>query len=283
MRLLRILAAGAMVLAVTLPGTARAQDFEGVIKQRTITVAEEALYELLAAGEEEPEEIGPEAVFEIPIERIVALSGTDAVEVEELSYYMKGDQIRIDDAGGGFGGYALMDFESGAFRLVQPERQMYLEITKADIEELQTRYGDMGMDEGERSDVQVRALGVSKEINGMTCSAYEILTDGEVTQAWVTEELKDLVDAFSSFMDRMEALGMDEEDSEDVEVMELIKEHGFPVMEQTFREYGSWGAEYEIKEIMSVERKSVQEELFAVPADYEKKSMMEMMQMFEGN
>ena len=60
-----------------------------------------------------------------------------------------------------------------------------------------------------------------------------------------------------------------------------MKEHGFPVLEQTLNNY-DWELGYEISELISVERSSVSADLFMIPSDYQRRSFMEMMDAFGG-
>jgi hypothetical protein len=279
------LLAALLVLAPALPGPSWAQGFEGTITTRQITVSEGALLEILY-GEEEVEEepsLDAESIFAIPLERVLSLAGSlsDEIRVSEITFSIKGTKMRMDrDDEEEMPGYALLDFAAGSFQLVQPSEMIYIEWTKEDFEELQAMMP--AMEEGETTpSAQVRPLGVTKQINGMDCSAYEIKLEDATTIAWVTEELRDLVTAFREFETRMQGMGMFEEEDESTETYFLVAEHGFPVMEQTLTTYSMFGGvEYDVQEVVAVEREPLSASLFTVPSDYERRSFLDMMRMF---
>ena len=134
MKLCRTFTIGALLAICALPRLAPAQSFEGKITQRQITVSGYALSQLLGSDEDEDEvEPTAEAVFQIPLERVLAMAdrlGGDAVEVENLEFFITTDKMRIESGSTMMPGYMLMDFESGAFQMVIPFQKMYLEITK---------------------------------------------------------------------------------------------------------------------------------------------------------
>jgi Domain of unknown function (DUF4412) len=283
MRLLRTFPLAALLLGLCLPSLSGAQDFEGVITTRQITLSEAALSELLDPDDYEEETIDYRKVFAIPMDRILMLAGeaTDEVTVQELTYSIKGTKLRVSgNLSETMPGYAILDFAAGTFQLVQPSQKMYLELTKADFEKFQAMMPETEKEGEVRESVEARPLGLTKEINGMQCDAFEIKTEKWVSVACVTPELEDLVGAFVEFESRMDDMGMFDDDDEDSEIFSIVAEHGFPVLEQTFYTFGGYGAEYEIMEITKVERKSLPAEYFGIPSDYERLGIMDMMEMF---
>jgi len=277
---------GSIVAAVTIlglgsPSSAVAQEFEGVITTRQVTLGDRALSMLLDPDDFEAERIDYRAVFALPMDRILELAGqSDSdISVDSLIYSMKGTQLRVSgDFGDEMPGYAILDFGEGTFRLVQPAEKMYLELTREDFETYKAMTPEP---EPSTLSLQARPTGETKEINGMQCSAYEIESDASITLAWVTPELEDLVGAFVEFESKMKEMGMfDVED--DSEIFAVVAEHGFPIMEQTFLTFGNYAVEYEIMEILNVERKPLAADYFTVPSDYKKLSIMEMLGMMGG-
>lgn len=279
---------GSIVVAVTilelgLPLSVGAQEFEGVITTRQVTLGDRALSLLLDPAILEAEPIDHSAVFALPMAEILELASQpdSDVGIDSLVYSMKRTQLRVSgDLGDEMPGYAILDFGAGTFRLVQPAERMYLELTREDFETYKAMVAEP---EPEPSTLSLKAspTGATKLINGMHCSAYEIETDAAITLAWVTPELEDLVGAFVEFESRMKEMGMFDTEDE-TEIFSVVAEHGFPVMEQTFMTFGSYAVEYEIMEILSVERKPLSAELFTVPSDYEKLSIMEMLRLMGG-
>ena len=282
MRLARIYLLAALFLGLALPTSSWAQGFEGTIKTRQITVSENALLEILY-GEEEMEEetsLDAEKVFAIPLERILSLASSldDEIDVSEVTFSIKGTKMRME-GDGEMPGYALLDFGAGTFQLVQPSEKIYIEWTKEEFEQFQAMMPEMEEETGPSA--QVRPLGQTKQINGMRCSAYEIKLEEATTVAWVTEELRDLVTAFREFETRMQGMGMFDEEDEGTETFFLVADYGFPVLEQTLTTYGMFGGvDYEVQEVVAVERKPLSAALFTVSSDYERRSFMDMMRMF---
>jgi hypothetical protein len=281
MRLPRIFTSAALLAALALPGLTWAQGFEGTIETRAASLDEEALKYLLGpAGEEE--EFDASGIFEVPIVRIIAEAPQlGGIEVEVLTYHFKGTMMRVD---GGLEeempGYAILDFGAGSFSLVNPAERLVLEMTREDFEEMKEM---MAEEEAEpRAKPEVRPLGHAKDINGMHAEAFEIKSEQETTVAWVTKDLSDVVEVFLELESRMKSMGMFEEEDEDTEVFMLLAEHGFPVLEQTLKRY-PWGEySYDISAVISVERTSLADDMFVIPEDYERHSILEMMRMFGG-
>jgi hypothetical protein len=279
---------GSIVVAVTIlglgsPSSAAAQEFEGVITTRQVTLGDRALSMLLEPDDLEAEQIDHRAVFALPMDRIFefAVQSDSDISIDSLIYAMKGTQLRVSgDFGDEMPGYAILDFGEGTFRLVQPAEKMYLELTREDFETYKAMMPEPEPEPATLSP-KARPTGETKVINGMQCSAYEIESEASITLAWVTPELEDLVGAFVEFESKMKEMGMFDEEG-DSEIFSVVAEHGFPVMEQTFMTFGSYAVEYEVMEILNVERKPLPAELFTVPFDFQKLSIMEMLRMMGG-
>jgi hypothetical protein len=282
MRLSRFFASAALLALLALPGLTWAQGFEGTIETRAASLDEAALRYLLGpAGE--GDEFDASGIFDVSILQIIEASPElGGIDVEVLTYHFKGTMMRVD---GGLEeempGYAILDFGLGSFSLVNPADQMVLEMTAEDFEEMKEMMEEEEPTEP-RAKPQVRPLGRAKQINGMNCEAFEIKSEEETTVAWVTQELADVVEVFLELESRMKSMGMFEEDDEDTEVFLLLADHGFPVVEQTLTRY-PWGEyAYEISAVISVERMSLADDMFAIPEGYERHSILEMMRMFGG-
>jgi hypothetical protein len=249
-----------MILAV--PSAAIAQQFEGVVKQRTISVQKYAL-------EDRGFDIS-EALFDVATERILALreelEADGVMTVEETEVYIKGNLIRTDMATEERPVYATMDLDQGIMRMVQPNEQMYMEWTKADMERMKTMMPDMG---GVAETSEPRATGQTRTINGMTCVAYDIETDDGTTRVWVSKDNAQLVKAFAGLMESVGAMSMEEDETDE---SMLVAKYGFPVLMLRLG-YDM----YEIEETLSVDRQSVSDDLFTPPAGYKKMTMADMM------
>jgi hypothetical protein len=250
------------LLAVMLPAAAFAQQFEGVIKQRTISVERYAL-------EDKGFDMS-EAIFDVPTERILALreelEANGMMRVEEASVYIKGSMIRSDMETEEGPAYATMDLEKGIIRMFQPAEKMYIEFTKEDMERMKSMMPDMG---GVSERPEPRETGLTKSINGMSCAAYDIETDEGMTRVWVSKDNAQLTKAFAGLMESVDAMTMEEDE---MDPSALVAKYGFPVMMLRLG-YDM----YDIEETLSVDRQSVSDDLFIPPADYKKMTMADMM------
>ncbi|UCC82133.1 MAG: DUF4412 domain-containing protein [Gemmatimonadota bacterium] len=282
MRLSRFFAVAALLATLALPGLTWAQGFEGTIETRAASLSEAALKYLLGpAGE--GDEFDASGIFDVPIAQIIETAPElGEIEVDALIYHFKGTVMRVDGGlEGEMPGYAILDFGAGWFSLVNPAEQMVLEMTSEDFEQLKAMTAEEEPTEP-RAKPQVRPLGRSKEVIGMHAEAFEVKSEDETTIAWVTKDLSDVVEVFLELESRMKSMGMFEEGDKDTEVFLLLADHGFPIVEQTLTRY-PWGEyAYEISAVISVERTSLPDDMFAIPEDYERHSILEMMRIFGG-
>jgi hypothetical protein len=250
----------ATVLA--LPTVAMAQQFEGVIRQRTISVETYAL-----------EDRGfdmSDAIFDVATERILALreelEADGAMTVEEIEVFIKGNQIRTDMETGEAPGYATIDLDQGIMQMVYPSEQMFMEWTKADMERMRAMMPDMG-DASQPG--EPRATGQTRMINGMTCVAYDIATDEGTTRVWVSNDNAQLAKAFAGLLETVSAMEMEEGETDE---SMLVAKYGFPVLMLRLG-YDT----YEIEETISVNPQPLRNDLFTAPTGYKKMTMADMM------
>ena len=281
-----------VLLAMTwllLPSATQAQDFEGVIEQRTISLDNDALAELMSDFEETDIEDEAkymrwmaEQILAIPVDE---LTQSGAAELEEMTLYVKGEKIRTDIQGDEMPfDYMIMDSKSGTMLMVSEAGKFYVEWSAEAMQELM---GGMGVDQDMMEKAsgkpagrpEIRALGKTEDVNGVQCEAYMIEHEGRFTVGWISKEHQDLHESFKAYAEKMESMyGEDEKGSSD-----LLWEKGLPVRIQTL--YGGYHGgyyggfdSYEIEDMVSVERKSISSDLFEVPAGYSEKSMQELWQ-----
>lgn len=291
-----------ILLAATwllLPSASHAQSFEGVIKQRTITLEagalEELLYALVEEGEDEFDENAEEwtdedeakymramaqKILAIPFEELLALAHSGDAELEDMTLSIKGEKIRVDtqDDESPFD-YFIMDSKTATFFMVSDAQKFYVSWS---AEAMKEAMAGMGIDpdvmekaSGEPAErPEVRALGKTQTINGMQCAEYGVEHDGDFIIGWVSGEHPGLHEAFKVFAERTE--GMFGEDESDVDVEGLLWEKGLPVRIQSLRGglHGFGG--YEIQDLLSVERKRLSDDIFQVPAGYAEKSLKDL-------
>jgi hypothetical protein len=244
-RLSSTLAVLALLLA---PALATAQDFEGVIKARTVEVEGDALNDVLYGSDvEEPEFDDEQAwmrwtanqLFDIPVEQFVN-AGAEAMST---TLYIKGTKVRVDTEGGEGGmGWMMMDITEKAFYLVYPAQGFYVAYTQEEVEAMakemeartQAMMEEMGIDmeemereaaeaeeEGFEMDemmagmpLTINALGQSEDINGFPSEAFEAFKGDEYGMAWCSSRDSGLIKTIEDLMEN--AAFMEEEDEDDM-------------------------------------------------------------------
>ena len=237
-RMLRGLAAA--LILITSPSAIRpvaAQEFEGVVRQRTISVSLDALAD---AGFE----LSP-ALFDISIEEILALRGrleaNGFMTVREDEILIKGRRMRQDASDEEGPGYATIDLDAGVTRMARPEEGMYIEMTRADMEQIPS-FGD----EFGNARPEIIETGRTRTINGMSATAFDVVSDEGESRIWVSDDDPELTRSFQEFVEQLSEMSM--EDATDPQVMVL--EYGVPVLVQAL-DYDM----YNIEEVLSVERR----------------------------
>jgi hypothetical protein len=247
------------IAAVGTMGPLEAQSFEGVISQRTIRVS-------LGALADQGFDVS-EALFDIPIDEILALrsrlEGAGDMTVTDEEIVIKGHLIRTDASDEEGPGYATMDLQAGVVRIVRPEGGMFIEMTQADIDELSGFTGDLDAEEPE-----IVETGLSRTINGMSATAYDVVTQDEPMRIWVSGDDPELVAAFKDFSERISMMSMG--DAPDPTM--TAAQYGVPVLVQTL-DYDA----YYIEEIVSVDRRSVSEAVFDPPAGLQRMTIQDVM------
>jgi hypothetical protein len=263
--------AGSLVLFQT---TVRAQEFEGVMEQRSFEVAPDVLELVLGDAMWGPDEISTaRAAFDVPVERYLEFEG-QGVEVTDLKLYFKSGRLRSEFLSQGrLVGFQIMDMTSGTLRMANADSRTYFEWTSEDVAKIrasiQESLQEAGVDPEWAAQVQAQLMGEVTEtgrsatINGMEVQAIEILGDESVTQGWYADDafgVSAIVMKLGEYANAQYG-GDPEADPSDV-----VWERGIPVLIQTFQLYES---ELSVEEITSVSRESVPDEMFAIPSDYE--------------
>jgi len=208
------------------------------------------------------------------------MAAAGEADITHTTIYIKGSRLRIAGEDGDES-YMVYDLESGTFRLVNPQERTYLEYSRADMEEQQRRTeemmaglgvdmadmeaeSDMESDNGERFE----ALGRSAVINGFQTTAYEASANDRIARGWCAADESELVKSFEALAAQAVS---EEEEGSDVE--DLLCEGQLPILVQVFDRYMD---QYDITEIVAIDRTAVSDELFTIPAGYKRVSMEEM-------
>ena len=299
-------------LAMALPSWTSAQSFEGTVTQRTIEVDEQALFDLFLSEADEPDFETEEdwirytarRLFESPLGE---LHKTDGVQVQEFTLWVKGSKARFDQGGMGEDTYTIIDAKSRTTWMVIPSQRSYIEISAEDVE---SATGDaermaeemmkkMGIDpedleqydeeydeEYDDEDYQeegvftgfkpeVRPLGSTKDVNGFFVTGQEAVAGFEIAVGWCAEDGQGLVGT----MESLAALsGFDEEEEDEFgpdegpSAQDLLCEGKLPVRVQIFSAAG-WGQTYTVDEILAIEKTSVPDDRFLIPAGFAEKKL----------
>lgn len=244
-----------LTLAIGTAAPAAAQDFEGTVKFRTLTVESDGLYEALGDAAYDDDGITAKEVLDIPMERVEQLA-----EIQDMTYWIKGRKLRID----GPEYFAVMDMDERVMRTFQPSQKIYMEISLAQLEQMGQGMDDLADAEAESSEAEVRSLGDTRTINGMKATGYEVRAGGELSRGWVTEEHGALIESIRRIME-LAAVGEEEDDDD---ALSLLAEYGLPILVQTYDGYET----YDIEEILTVEAGTVSDDLFDIPAGYTKRT-----------
>lgn len=278
-----------LLLAVTLvpSHTALGQRFEGVIHQRTMTIEEAAIQDLLFGdGDEEDIENETEEaytrrmahrLFEMSMDRVMA-AARDGGEVADVTTYVKGNKVRsgIGDADSPFA-WAVVDLDAGTVTMVNEQEQYFVRWTREEFErEMQAMGLPTGGGEAAGVPPQRHALNRTVVVGGQTCRGFELMSEeGEFAWGWVTDGYPALQQSLRDYGERAGSIFGDEED-EGPSIDDLLYEHGFPMRMQ--RLYGGFGyfSSYEVEEVLSIEQEPVPDATFAVPAGFAQKSLKEL-------
>lgn len=246
-------------LIVAAPRVAAAQ-FEGVIKQRTISVN---LAALAARG------FDISNLLDVTVEQLLALRGElealGDMTVTEDDLYIKGNHIRSDFTDDEGPAWASIDLAQGVTRLVRPDQRMYIEMTQDDMKQMAQMAANMGGGPGEQPQPDVSSVGGSKTIGGLRSHAYDVTTTEGTRRIWVSNANVDLATSFRRFAETPTFGG-------ETDASSAVAEHGFPMLE-LWTTYDT----FEVEEVVAVEPQSLDDALFAMPAGYRKTTMAEMM------
>lgn len=228
-------------LLVVLPSVLLAQTFEGKLRWRTVSLSLET---------DEGDAL-PESLFDVAVAAVMQREGA---EVDEDSILIKGTVLRMDGGVESRGTYSLWDIARDVVWVVEPGERAYMEVP---VES--ERGGPPAPDPA----LKVRALGQTRTINGMRAAGYEVRGEEFVIRAWMTQDHPGLTWAFRRAARREPG----ETDPRDA-AQALLSRYGFPVLIQVL----SPGS-LELEEAVSIQRATLGEELFRVPAGFKKRTI----------
>jgi len=298
MKLNRLLALTTLCCGLQVARVSFAADFEGTIKLRALSVDTKQLSSLV--GEQSTTDAAK--LFAIPMDKLLALKGqaNSSLQVLEPTIAIKGAKVRADGVGREHDQYVLMDLDKKTTWLVMPKDKKYFEWSAADVQALNTKMEAMqkelesrlatlppeqrkqveammkGMPGGSGAapKVDLRPLGTTETINGMSATAFEVRNGGEQSVGWVTQEHKDLMQAFKALQESQEKMTPGHHGQKSDRL--LLAERGLPVRVQTLD-----GGQYRVEDVLDVKKQAVPADLFTIPAGFEKTTGQQMMKQAE--
>jgi Domain of unknown function (DUF4412) len=250
------------------PGSTQA--FQGVVTLRTIRTQ--------AASLTEDEQPSPDKVLAVPLEQILAKgrAGELTLETETMVFELRGSKVRSSStAPSGLAEmYGIGDLQTGVFRFISPSQRIYTEWTREDLNKMMADTKKMAAagdssaaPPAETATLKLEPLGATKTIAGFHCTGYRYSRGTTVGIAWLT---KDLADVTSAFL-RMSEFTPGGDSKGRANPLAPFARLGFPCLTQQLEtEAAGGGHDYEVTELVSVDRRAPADDRFSVPAGYRK-------------
>lgn len=186
----------------------------------------------------------------------VKFKAYDRDDMQTMSYFVKGNKFKLDPPQDEMGqGYMIYDADTKIMTLVMVEQQMYMEMP-VDVA------GEM-MDQ-DNEEFYFNNTGETQDINGYLCEKFEFADEEGPGIAWMTKEL-------GTFLFLGDPEGM--ENSQSNWQQEIMAEGYFPMLVQQENSPGELKTIFEIDEIVPM---PLSDEIFSVPAGYQKFDMPSM-------
>jgi hypothetical protein len=280
-RVRAVLGAGLILMA---PAGARA--FEGSLKLRTIAVERSQLGKV--TGGKTPD---AEQTFAITPDKVLAAKDADA-QMRESMVYVSGAKVRMDaPLDKNKEGYAIIDTEKNTTWFVVPSEKRYIEWSEADAKAMGEKMVEVekmmkermsslppeqraqveamlkkmkAPEDGAAEPINVKPTGKTQTVNGMSAAGYEVKTGDEMMIGWVTQDQPELAKMLRTVQQRMEQMTPPSLRGRQT-ARTALSQKGFPVMVQTLDT-----DHYRVEEVVSVDKKPVSPDLFALPKDFTK-------------
>jgi hypothetical protein len=209
-------------------------------------------------------------------EKMKSAMGEKSTEpkVSTQTIYIKGTNMRMDfDQAEGAKTFMVMDAKQKVARNCFPDRKAYLEMKFDEVEQMGKGVSDMqkgmGLEKPGEKIGELKKTGEKRKINGYPCELYTQQVGDQVNEYWITKELT-MKQVMGEFADHMKSFGKAGGQAAQQEA--LMKIDGYPILTVTKSRYGT-----NQNEVMKIEKKGLSNDLFAIPAGYQKQSMRDMM------
>ncbi len=260
-------------LALAAPAGLAAQGFEGTMKQLHISMMPQGVAAVAGADVTDPQKI-----LDALVERA---RGADPsyLNTQEMTVSVKGPKLRIDGMSGGMGpgAYALMDAQAAMVYQVAPAQKQIMTISEAEVPLVAKRMAEqMGGAAPAPSPAAPTTtdLGV-KTVGGVQAHGYRLTLAEGVGIVWVDPAMQNAFDAFKAFQQKVSALN-----PTDGRIQVAIQALGFAIQTDFLIKAPPMlgqGWLYTHVEVSDVQKHPVADDVFALPADFTKVSIVQMM------
>lgn len=263
-----------LVLLQLIAGSVVAGEFEGSMTSRHSYFALDDLRRII-----ESEEEAREFLFSNSVDDIRALFGDhsmeDGLSQDTWTIRMKGDQFRVDATDDGEKQSFLYNSSGSEMITLLHNQQVAMVISLAEHLGMGDETDMFSEEEGE-GHFSLAPTGKEMVIHDLRCQEYiGTDSDGDALQAWIHSGKADWYENLWGAMDKFAAVleGDAGEDGVDKEEA-FYRKTGFPVVSKTISM-----EDVNINEILSIGTEGVSDDLFTIPAGYQRVTPRQMMQM----
>lgn len=261
-----------LALAAAAPAGLAAQGFEGTMKQQQLVVMPQGVAALAGADATDAakilEALGPK------------VKGADPsyLNTTDMTVSVKAAKMRMDGLGGamGPGMYMIMDAGAGMIYQVAPAQKQIMTLSAAEAPLVAKRMAEqMGVTPPANAAPPTTTDLGTKTVDGVLLHGYRIATADGVGIVWVDPAMKNAFDAFRDFQEKMAAMNPGSG-----QMQSAMMALGFPVVTEFVTKAPAMlgqGFVYTRIEVSAVQKQPVADDVFALPADFTKVSMAQMM------
>lgn len=276
----------ATLLLILLASVQTASAFEGAVRWRMVAGNVAQLSSLGVKPDD------PQSLYAVTPEQLAKAGG---VRESRYTLLIKGSRLKeVGAKAGEDGNYVVIDAESGSIWMVQPHEKRYVEWGKAEREATDQRAAaytkkleeDVAKATPEQKEAaqkrlaehqakaaakpEVKSLNKEETVSGLKSSIYEIKILDRAARGWVSSEPADLVKTIRGAYAAREKMQVGPGGGRDPK--SLLSEQGLPV-----RVVSIQGGMFRYEEIEAIEKREVAEQEVAIPADFQKADLREIL------
>lgn len=218
-------------------------------------------------------------------------------EMMETTIYISGNNLRVDvNEEGAKSSQFIMGDKKAVYHVMWDKKQ-YIEMTYEDIQNMQKQAtamtnqymknmppeiqaqieAQMGQSKKDKSQSKISKTGRKQAINNFPCEEYHVEKASELRQLWVTGKFPELRKSMEEMFTLLSGFGPQDDDDNDMEIWEKIP-GSWPVLTKDINFNNMYmSISMDVDETISVERKNIAADMFIIPGDFKKVSMMDMM------